>query len=138
MERLINQARQSIETMIHPDRVFSFKELKSEDDLVEAMTNHKWPKCYGFNYGKHLYLGDSDSENSPEYAVMTIEKTEGHHGVHGREVGRIAPLGRPVQEVRKFIQDMEAGRYSSDSPVFAEVEPIWHHSCQFCRLQEDE
>lgn len=34
--------------MKHPDRVFSFKELESEDDLVEAMTNHHWPICYGF------------------------------------------------------------------------------------------
>ncbi len=124
--------------MNHPDRIFSFKELKSEDELIEAMVNHKWPKCYGFNYGNLLYLGDGDSEDRPEYAVITIDKTEGHHGVHGREVGRIEPLGMPAEEVRKFIKDMEAGRYKSEGAVFAEVEPIWHHSCQFCRLQEDE
>ena len=44
--------------MKHPDRTFSFKELESEEDLIEAMTNHKWPKCYGFYYGNLLYLGD--------------------------------------------------------------------------------
>jgi hypothetical protein len=104
--------------MIHPDRVFSFKELESEDDLVEAMINHKWPVCYGFYFGNLLYLGDADSEDKPEYAVMTVDKTEGHHGVHGREVGRIKPTG-------------------SENPVQIEAEPIWHHSCNFCRLDEE-
>ena len=47
-----------VKMVIHPDRVFSFKELESEDDLVEAMTNHKWPLCYGFYYDKLLYLGE--------------------------------------------------------------------------------
>jgi len=61
--------------MKHPDRVFSFKELESEDDLVEAMTNHHWPICYGFYYSNHLYLGDGDSESDPEYAVTTVDKT---------------------------------------------------------------
>jgi hypothetical protein len=64
-----------VKMVIHPDRVFSFKELESEDDLVEAMTNHKWPLCYGFYYDKLLYLGDGDSEDAPEYAIVTIDKT---------------------------------------------------------------
>ena len=33
--------------MNHPTRVFSIKEIDSEDDLVETMANHKWPKWYG-------------------------------------------------------------------------------------------
>jgi hypothetical protein len=123
--------------MNHPDRVFSFKELESEDDLVEAMTNHKWPICYGFYFGNLLYLGDGDSEDKPEYAVMTIDKTEGHHGVHGREVGRIKPAGLAAEHVHKFIQDMMAGRYAGENPVRIEAEPIWHHSCCFCRLEEE-
>ena len=82
-----------VKTMKHPDRVFSFKEVPSEDDLVEAMTQHQWPLCYGFYHGKLLYLSDGDSESAPEYAVVTVDKTEGHHGVHGREVGRIKPRG---------------------------------------------
>lgn len=81
--------------MKHPDRVFSFKELEAEDDLVEAMTNHHWPICYGFYHGNHLFLGDGDSEDDPEYAAATVDKTEGHQGVHGREVGRIRPRGCP-------------------------------------------
>ncbi len=124
--------------MIHPDRIFSFKEIESEDDLVEAMTNHKWPICYGFYYGKLLYLSDGDSEDAPEYAAMTIDKTEGHHGVLGREVGRIKPKGRDASEVRRFIQDMTAGRYSMENSVRVEAEPMWHHSCQYCRLDEEE
>jgi len=123
--------------MIHPDRVFSFKELESEDDLVEAMINHTWPLCYGFYYGNLLYLGDSDSEDDPEYAVMTIDKTEGHHGVHGREVGRIKPKGMSPDEAHKFIQEMNAGSYSSENPVQIVAQPKWHHSCQFCRLEEE-
>ena len=97
VEKLFNAGQtnlmhyKKVKIMIHPDRVFSFKELESEDDLVEAMTNHKWPICYGFYYGNLLYLGDGESEDRPEYAVMTIDKTEGHHGVNGREVGRIKP-----------------------------------------------
>ncbi|HNY35193.1 MAG: hypothetical protein AAGG66_08370 [Methanothrix soehngenii] len=123
--------------MKHPDRVFSFKELESEDDLVEAMTNHHWPICYGFYYSNHLYLGDGDSESDPEYAVTTVDKTEGHHGVHGREVGRIKPKGMSADQVRTFIQEITEGNYTSENPVRVEVEPIWHHSCTFCRLEED-
>jgi len=126
-----------VRTIKHHDRVFSFKELESEDDLVEAMTNHKWPICYGFYYGKLLYLGDGDSEDHPEYAVVTIDRTEGHHGVHGREVGRISPLGMSNEAVHQFVGEMMAGRYTSENKVRVEAEPIWHHSCSFCRLEED-
>ena len=123
--------------MIHPDRIFSFKELDREEDLIEAMANHKWPTCYGFYYGNLLYLGDGESEDQPEYAVMTVDRNEGHHGVHGREVGRIKPLGMPAEDIRQFVADMMAGRYQSESPVYIHAEPIWHHSCSFCRLEEE-
>jgi len=123
--------------MIHPDRVFSFKELDREEDLIEAMTKHKWPICYGFYYGNLLYLGDGESEDHPEYAVMTVDRTEGHHGVHGREVGRIKPMGMPAEEVRKFVSDMTAGHYQSETAVYIQAEPIWHHSCSFCRLEDE-
>ena len=123
--------------MIHADRVFSFKEIESEDDLVEAMTNHKWPLCYSFYHGDLLYLSDSDSEDAPEYAVVTVDKTEGHHGVIGREVGRIKPLGMSAEQVHKFVQEMKAGHYSGENPVRIEAEPKWHHTCQLCRLDEE-
>ncbi|OPY54750.1 MAG: hypothetical protein A4E49_00760 [Methanosaeta sp. PtaU1.Bin112] len=123
--------------MIHPERIFSFKELESEDDLVEAMINHKWPICYGFYYGNLLYLGDGDSEDNPEYAIITIDKMQGHHGVIGREVGRIKPLGMSAEQVHEFIQRMMAGRYDRENPIQVEAEPMWHHSCQYCRLEED-
>jgi hypothetical protein len=126
-----------VKIMIHPERVFSFKELESEDDLVEAMINHKWPICYGFYYGNLLYLGDADSEDHPEYAVMTVDKTQGHHGVIGREVGRINPAGMSAGQVHEFIRRMTEGRYDSENPVQIEAEPIWHHSCQYCRLEEE-
>lgn len=124
--------------MNHPERVFSFKELDSKEDLIEAMTNHKWPICYGFYYGKLLYLGDGKSEDSPEYAVMTVDRTEGHHGVHGREVGRIRPLGMRAEDVAAYIERMTSGGFESESPVYVQAEPIWHHSCSFCRLEEEE
>lgn len=123
--------------MIHPDRVFCFKELESEDELVEAMSNHKWPLCYGFYYEKLLYLEDGDSENAPEYAAVTIDKTEGHHGIVGREVGRIKPLGMDSAEVHKFIREMNAGHYNKENSVQIVAEPKWHHSCQLCRLDEE-
>lgn len=124
--------------MMHPDRIFSFNEIASEDDLVEAMTNHKWPLCYSFYHGKLLYLSDGESEDDPEYAVVTIDKTEGHHGVIGREVGRIKPKDMDSGNVHKFVSDMTTGRYSMENPVRIEAEPIWHHSCQHCRLDEEE
>ena len=124
--------------MIHPDRIFSFSEIESEDDLVGAMTNHKWPLCYGFYHGKLLYLSDGENEDDPEYAVVTIDKTEGHHGVIGREVGRIRPRGMDISEVHRLISDMTAGRYSMENSVRIEAEPIWHHSCQYCRLEDEE
>ncbi len=124
--------------MMHPDRIFSFSEIESEDELVEAMTNHKWPLCYGFYHGKLLYLSDGENEDDPEYAVVTIDKTEGHHGVIGREVGRIRPRGMDISEVHRLISDMTAGRYSMENSVRIEAEPIWHHSCQHCRLEDEE
>jgi hypothetical protein len=123
--------------MNHPDRIFSFKEIESEDDLVEAMTSHNWPLCYGFYHGKLLYLSDGESEAAPEYAVVTIDKTEGHHGVLGREVGRIRPRDMDAAQVRRFVQEVEAGRYGSENPVRVRAEPMWHHTCQYCKLEED-
>lgn len=123
--------------MIHPDRVFSFKELESEDELVEAMIHHTWPLCYSFFYGKLLYLSDGDTEDAPEYAVVTIDSIEGHHGVSGREVGRIRPRGLSPEQVHQFIQEMTAGHYTSENPVRVQVEPMWHHSCECCRLDEE-
>jgi hypothetical protein len=123
--------------MIHPDRVFCFKELESEDELVEAMSYHKWPLCYSFYYGNLLYLEDGDSEDAPEYAVVTIDKREGHHDIIGREVGRIKPMGMDSALVHKLIQEMNAGQYSTQNVVRVVVEPKWHHSCQLCRLDEE-
>ncbi len=124
--------------MNHPDRIFSFKEIDSEDDLTEAMTDHKWPLCYSFYHKKLLYLSDGEDENNPEYAVVTVDKTEGHHGVYGREVGRINPLNKQKSEIHKFIQEMNEGLYKMEIPVRIQAEPIWHHSCQFCRLEEEQ
>ena len=122
--------------MIHPDRVFSFKELGNEDELVEAMINHTWPLCYSFFYNQLLYLSDGDSEDAPEYAVVTIDSTEGHHGVAGREVGRIKPRELSEKQLHEFIQKMNSSHYDSKNPVQVQVEPKWHHSCESCRLEE--
>lgn len=123
--------------MIHTDRIFSFQELGSEDELARAMTEHTWPVCYSFFYGKLLYLSDGNSEDNPEYAAVTIDSTGGHHGVTGREVGRIKPRGLSPDKVHEFIQNMSQGRHTSEIPVQAQVEPKWHHSCKFCQMDED-
>jgi hypothetical protein len=123
--------------MIHSDRLFSFKELESEDELVEAMMNHTWPLCYSFAHGKLIYLSDGDSEDAPEYAAVTIDGRVGHHGIAGREVGRIKPRGLSTEQVHRFIQEMNAGHYASEDPVQIQVEPKWHHSCRYCRLEEE-
>jgi hypothetical protein len=103
--------------MIHPDRVFSFKELGSDDELVEVMINHTWPLCYSFLFQKLLYLSDGDSEDAPEYAVVTIDSKVGHNGIAGREVGRIKPRGLSPEQMHEFIQEMNAGRYTGENPV---------------------
>lgn len=126
-----------VKMMIHSDRVFSFKEIESEDDLVEAMANHTWPLCYSFYHGRLLFLSDGDDEADPEYAVVTIDKTEGHHGIIGREVGRIKPKDTEAGKLRKVIQEMKEGRFSMENPVRVQAEPIWHHSCQHCRLEDE-
>jgi len=123
--------------MKHEDRVFSITELKKDDELVEAMTSHTWPLCYSFHYGNLLYLSDGDQEDSPEYAVVTIDKVEGHHGVIGREVGRVKPKEMDAAQVRKIVQEMGQGLYSSDNHVRVQAEPAWHHTCDCCRMEED-
>jgi hypothetical protein len=123
--------------MNHPDRMFSFQEIESEGDLVEAMFNHKWPLCYSFYHGKLLYLNDGESEEMPEYAVVTIDKTEGRFGVLGREVGRIKPKSMTAEEVPKYIRDLNAYSSTENSTVRLTAEPKWHHHCQLCGLEEE-
>lgn len=122
--------------MNHPDRAFSFQEIESKDDLVAAMFNHKWPLCYSFYHGKLLYLNDGVSEDLPEYAIVTIDKTEGRFGIHGHEVGRINTTSMQVSEALNLISEMNAGQYTSIGPVQIVAEPKWHHSCQLCCLDE--
>ena len=123
--------------MNHPNRAFSFQEIDSKDDLVEAMFNHKWPLCYSFYHEKLLYLSDGESEDRPEYAIVTIDKTEGRFGIQGREVGRIKPTGMQSSEVPKLIQGIKTGNYAGGDAVRVMVEPKWHHSCQLCGLEDD-
>jgi len=70
--------------MNHPERAFSFSKIESEDDLVEAMFKHDWPICCSFYHRRLLYPSDGESEELPEYAVVTIDKTEGRFDIHGR------------------------------------------------------
>jgi hypothetical protein len=121
--------------MNHPDRAFSFKEIESKDDLLEAMFRHKWPLCYSFYHEKLLYLNDGESEDLPEYAIVTIDKTEGRFGIHGREVGRIKTTSMQAAEALKFINEMNAGKYTDESCVQLMAEPKWHHSCRLCGLE---
>ena len=123
--------------MNHPDRTFSFQEIESEGDLVEAMFNHKWPLCYSFYHGKLLYLNDGESEEMPEYAVMTIDKTEGRFGVLGHEVGRIRPKSMSAGDAPKYIRDLNTFSFAENSSVELIAEPKWHHHCQLCGLEEE-
>ncbi|HOT07276.1 MAG TPA: hypothetical protein PLI05_01875 [Methanotrichaceae archaeon] len=124
--------------MIHTDRVYSSKELDSEDELVQAVTKHTWPLCYSFYHDGLLYLNDTDSESDPEYVVMIFDRAEGHHDVIGREVGRFRPRDMDEAAVRKYVADMEAGRWETELPLRVVAEPVWHHSCACCRLIEEE
>jgi len=126
-----------VKMMNHPNRAFSFQEIDSEDDLVDAMFNHKWPLCYSFYHGKLLYLNDGESEDLPEYSVVTIDRTKGRFGVSGREVARIRPASMNATDVPRLIQKLSSGCISGDSPVDLVAEPKWHHRCQLCGLDED-
>ena len=123
--------------MIHPERVFSFKELESEDDLVEALINHKWPICYGFYFGNLLYLGDADNEDKPEYAVMTIDKTKATmafmaarwEGLNLRECQQ----NRSISSSRRWRQATTAAKIPSKS----RPSPYGTIAAMFCRLEEE-
>jgi hypothetical protein len=121
--------------MNHVDRSFSFTRIDSKDELMDAMFNHKWPLCCSFYHEKLLYLSDGESEDTPEYAVVAIDKTDGRFCVHGREVGRIKPASMQPTEMPKFIQEMKASICNSGNPVQFVAEPKWHHSCQLCSLE---
>ncbi|MDD1749296.1 MAG: hypothetical protein LUO89_05405 [Methanothrix sp.] len=122
--------------MIHPDRTFCAKAIDSEKDLIEVMTNHKWPLCTAFEFAGFLYLNDGGREDSPEYAAMRIDEVDGLM-VMGREAGRIKPLGMDISAMQKFIRDMVQGSWAVDSPLKIKAEPDWHHSCELCRFEEE-
>ena len=123
--------------MNHADRAFSYAKIDSQDELMDAMFNHKWPLCYGFYHEKLLYLSDGESEDNPEYAIITVDKTEGRFGICGREVGRIKTQEMQTGEVPAFIKGMNAGYFSDGKPVKLVAEPKWHHSCELCRMDEE-
>jgi hypothetical protein len=122
--------------MNHADRAFSFTRIESKDELIDAMFNHRWPLCCSFYHEKLLYLSDGECEDMPEYAVLSIDETEGRFGIRGSEAGRIKPAGMQPAEVSKFIQRMNEGNYSGKSQVKVVVEPKWHHSCELCQLED--
>jgi hypothetical protein len=123
--------------MRHPERAFSFSKIESEDDLMEVMFKRNWPLCHGFHHGTLLYLSDGEGEELPEYAVVTIDKTEGRFDIHGREVGRIKPMNMRSVDALKTIRELNAGNYNFENPVQVVVEPKWHHRCQLCTLEEE-
>lgn len=123
--------------MNHLDRAFSFQEIKSKDELIKAMFYCSWPLCYSFYHDKLLYLSDGESENSPEYAVVTIDKTEGRFCVLGRELGRIKPGSVSPSEAPELIRQINARRYASGDPVQFMAEPKWHHHCSLCGLDDE-
>ncbi len=122
--------------MIHSDRTHGVKAIGSEDDLIEVITNHKWPLCMGFEFDDILYLNDGEAEENPEYAAMKIDEVEGLM-VTGHEAGRIKPLGADASIIRKFIQDMHQGNWTIAEPIKIKAEPDWHHSCMLCEFKED-
>jgi hypothetical protein len=93
--------------------------------------------CHSFYYDNFLYLSDGESWDKPEYAVVTIDKTEGRFGVHGREIGRIIPIEMRSAEILEFLQRINSDRYSAGIPVKVMAEPNWHHSCHLCRLEDE-
>lgn len=121
--------------MNHPERSFSFGKIESKEDLIEAMFNHSWPLCYGFYHNSLLYMSDGGSEDAPEYAIVTIDSTEGRFGVIGREVGRIAPRTMQVSEAQSLIEEINGGKLVEGTPVQIVAEPKWHHHCQYCGLE---
>jgi hypothetical protein len=122
--------------MLHPDRTHGVKAIDSEENLVEVMTNHKWPLCTGFEFDDFLYLNDGEKEGDPEYAAVKIDEVDGLM-VSGREAGRIRPLGADASLARRFIHDMHDGNWTTNSPLKIRAEPDWHHSCELCEFKED-
>jgi hypothetical protein len=126
-----------VKKMNNPGRAFSFAKIESEGDLMEAMFNHKWPLCYSFYHNRLFYLSDGESEDMPEYAIVTAEKTEGRFVIHGRELGRINPKSMSTADALKFIQGLNASNYATKEKkdLFQFMaEPKWHHNCVFCGL----
>jgi hypothetical protein len=121
--------------MNHPDRIFCIKGIDTENDLVEVMTNHKWPLCQAFDHNGFFYLNDGDNESEPEYSVLKIDRIEGVLAT-GKEVGRIKPLGIDVTKAKRFVREMSLGKWMQDLPLMVKMEPEWHHSCEMCRFEE--
>ncbi len=122
--------------MLHPDRIHGVKAIDSEKDLIEVLTNHKWPLCTGFEFDNFLYLNDGDREDAPQYASLLIDEVDGLM-VAAREVGRINPLGMDASRAGEFVRDMREGRWRDSRALRLKAEPDWHHSCGLCEFKED-
>ena len=120
--------------MNHVDRAFSFTRIDSNEELTDAMFNHKWPLCCSFYHKKLLYLSDGESEDKPEYAIVAIDKTDGRFSIHGRELGRVNPASMKPAELPEFIKEINTGLCNAGNPIQFVAEPKWHHSCQLCSL----
>ena len=121
--------------MNHQDRIFCIKDIDSEQDLIEVMTNHKWPLCQAFAYNGFLCLNDGDNESEPEYSVLKFDRLEGGLAT-GKEIGRTKPLGMDSAQAKHFIRQMSQGNWIQDSYLKVRTEPEWHHSCALCRSEE--
>jgi len=119
----------------HPDRTYGVKAVDSLSDLIEVLTNHKWPLCTGFEFDNFLYLNDSEDEDAPEYVAFLIDEVDGLV-VSGRETGRIRPLGMAGQTVQEFVQKMRKESLTQEKSLRIKAEPDWHHACPLCKFEE--
>jgi len=118
--------------MLHPDRSFHVRTVRSAFVLALLLTKRVWSTDTGFQLGRHLFLNDSlSAEDRQEYAVIRIDERGGRR----EQVDALVVTGMSAVAVRRFIRAVvargdtndETGEHERGQPNLVERDyGAWH------------
>ena len=116
--------------MFHSDRAWSIEKVDREK-LIEALANHSWCSCQGFECEVYLFLNDQTSpDGAGEWGVV---KKDGL-----RQVESITFSWCDEGEVRRYVEESLSGANDDTEWGFKElhadqIDYSPKHRCYLCR-----